>query len=78
MVVSSIVPGLLGYMSPVQVLDIFGKGFADSRSVTVFAVVLPVVGLIEHFGLQEQAGRLISKLPALTAGRLSGIYMTLR
>ncbi len=77
-VVAGIVTGLLGGMSPLTILNTFGTGFAGSRSVTVFAVVLPVIGLIEHFGLQEQARRLITKLPKMTPGRLYALYMFIR
>lgn len=78
LVVAGIVTGLQGRMSPVDVLDTFGTGFAGSRSVTDFAVVLPIIGLIEHVGLQEQSRRLIAKLSELTVGRLSGPHGTLR
>jgi len=76
--VAGIVAGLIGHLSPVQILDAFGTGFAGSRSVTVFIVTLPVIGLLERYGLQEQARRLISKLAGLTAGRLLGIYLLVR
>lgn len=77
-VVAGIVTGFLGGMSFMDILNLFGTGFAGSRSVTVFAVVLPVIGVIEHFGLQEQARRLIAKLRNGTAGRLCAVYMIIR
>ena len=76
--VAGIVAGLIGRMSPVQILDAFGTGFAGSRSVTVFIVTLPVIGLLERYGLQEQARRLISKMAGLTAGRLLALYLFVR
>jgi uncharacterized membrane protein len=65
-------------IGPLQILDAFGTGFAGSRSVTTFVIVLPVIGLIERYGLQEQAKRLISKLRSLTTGRLLASYMLIR
>ncbi|MFJ3957380.1 DUF969 domain-containing protein [Arthrobacter sp. NPDC090010] len=76
--VAGIVTALLGGMNPLQILEAFGSGFASSRSVTVFAVVLPVIGIIEYFGLQEQAKNLISKLARLTAGRVLLAYLAIR
>lgn len=76
--VSGVVTGLLGGLSPVAILDAFGKGFAGSRSVTLFIVVLPVIGLIERFGLQEQGRRLIARLASLTTGRLLALYQLIR
>lgn len=76
--VAGIVTALLGGMNPLQILEAFGSGFASSRSVTVFAAVLPVIGIIEYFGLQEQAKNLISKLARLTAGRVLLAYLAIR
>jgi uncharacterized membrane protein len=75
---AGIVTGLLGGLSPLRILNEFGNGFAGSRSVTLFVVVLPVIGLIERFGLQEQARLLIGKLTFLTAGRLLATYQVIR
>jgi uncharacterized membrane protein len=76
--VAGIVTGLLGGLSPSAILNAFGTGFAESRSVTLFIVVLPVIGLIERFGLQEQGRRLIARLSALTTGRLLVLYQLIR
>lgn len=45
-------------------------GFAGSRSGTLFIVVLPMIGLFERFGLQEQSRRLISRLSALIKAQI--------
>src|SRR5262245_19801957 len=75
---AGIVAGLIGGLSPVKILNAFGDGFAGSRSVTVFIVTLPVIGLIERYGLQHQARKLISKLKVMTTGRLLALYMLIR
>lgn len=76
--VAGIVAGLIGHLSLVEIVDAFGTGFAGSRSVTVFVVVLPVIGLIERYGLQHEARRLIAKLAGLTTGRLLAAYLFIR
>ena len=76
--VAGIVTGLLGKMSPLEVLAAFGQSFADSRSVTVFAIVLPVIGLLERYGLREQARTLIGRLGKLSAGRFLAVYLLIR
>jgi len=76
--VAGVVTGLLGGLGPVEVLDAFGTGFAGSRSVTLFVVTLPVIGLIESRGLQEQARRLITRLARLTTARLLFGYLVIR
>jgi uncharacterized membrane protein len=76
--VSGIVTGLLGHLSPKEVLAAFGNGFASSRSVTVFVITLPVIGLLERYGLEDEARRLIGRFAKLTTGRFLILYMALR
>lgn len=76
--VAGITAGLIAGLSPKAIVEAFGSGFASSRSVTVFIVVLPVIGLIERYGLQHQARRLISNLRTLTTGRLLASYLLIR
>ncbi|MET9494861.1 DUF969 domain-containing protein [Streptomyces sp. NPDC006552] len=76
--VAGIATGLLGKMNPQEILAAFGHAFADSRSVTVFAIVLPVIGLLERYGLREQARTLIGKLGKLSAGRFLTVYLLIR
>ncbi|MEU2923839.1 DUF969 domain-containing protein [Streptomyces sp. NPDC048304] len=76
--VAGVFTGLVGGMNPLEVLAAFGRSFADSRSVTVFAVALPVIGLLERYGLREQARRLIARLGALSTGRFLTVYLLVR
>ncbi|QUQ62680.1 DUF969 domain-containing protein [Kutzneria sp. CA-103260] len=76
--VSGIVTALLGGLNPVAILDSFGTGFATNRSVTIYVITLPAIGLLERYGLQQQAARLIGKLRALTTGRLLAAYLLIR
>lgn len=73
-----IITALIGGIEPVDILNAFGAGFAGSRSVTTFAVLLPIIGLVERYGLQAQAGHLISKFRRLTTGRILALYMLVR
>jgi len=76
--VAGIATGLLGGLSPGKVLAAFGTGFAGSRAVTIFAITLPVIGLLERYGLQEQARNLIARFARLTTGRFLALYLGLR
>ncbi|WP_411142639.1 DUF969 domain-containing protein [Streptomyces sp. x-80] len=76
--VAGIATGLLGGLTPGEVLAAFGEGFANSRAVTIFAITLPVIGLLERYGLQEQARNLIARFGKLTTGRFLALYLGLR
>jgi uncharacterized membrane protein len=76
--VAGITSALLGGLSPLHILEAFGTGFAASRSVSIVFIVLPVIGLLERYGLQQRARMLISRAAALTAGRLLLLYLFIR
>jgi uncharacterized membrane protein len=75
---AGLVTGALGGMSPLEILDAFGTGFAGSRSIVIFLLVLPVIGLVERNGLQEQSRRLIGRMARLTTGRVMALYLLIR
>jgi uncharacterized membrane protein len=76
--VAAIVTGLLGHMPFLKVLATLGHGFNENRYVTIIWIILPVVGLLEGYGLQEQARRLIASIRGATAGRLLIFYLATR
>ncbi len=75
---SAIVTGLIAGMDPVEVISTFGKAFNDNRIIAVVWIVLPVIGLLERFGLQERAAALIRALRSATVGRLLILYLVYR
>lgn len=76
--VSAIVTGLLGGMDFLKVLATLGKGFNDNRYVTIIYIVLPVIGLLERYGLQQRARTLIGRMRGATTGRLLLLYLGFR
>lgn len=69
---------LVGTDSTPGIVDTLGRAFANSRIITLFVLALPAIGLSERHGLQEQARRLILKVPAATVGRLQFLYQVVR
>ena len=76
--VAAIATGLLGGMHFTAVLATLGKGFNDNRFVTIIYIVLPVIGLIERYGLQQRARAVIGAMRGATAGRLLIFYLGFR
>jgi uncharacterized membrane protein len=72
------VTGVAGGLDPIAILSAFGKAFNDNRYISVVFLVLPVIGLLERYGLQERARILIAKLRGATAGRLLFVYLFIR
>jgi uncharacterized membrane protein len=76
--VAAIVTGLLGGMPFLKVLSALGHGYNENRTVTIIYVVLPVIGLLERYGLQQQARALISRMRGATTGRVLILYLGFR
>jgi uncharacterized membrane protein len=75
---AALVTGLIAGMDPVEVVSTFGKAFNDNRIIAIVWIVLPVIGLLERYGLQQRAGALIRGLKTATAGRLLLLYLLYR
>ncbi len=75
---SALVTGLVAGLDPVAIVAAFGKAFNDSRYIAAIWVVLPLIGLLERFGLQERARTMIASLRGATPGRILAIYMLVR
>jgi uncharacterized membrane protein len=75
---AAIVTGLLGHIPLLKVLGVLGHGFNENRTVTLIYIVLPVIGLLERYGLQQQARTLIMQMRRATTGRLLIVYMVFR
>ena len=76
--VAAVVTGLLGHMPFMKVLATLGHGFNENRYVTIIYIVLPVIGLLERYGLQQRAGKLIASMRGATAGRVLLLYLGFR
>ena len=76
--VAAIVTGLLGHMPFMKVLATLGKGFNDNRYVTITYIVLPVIGILERYGLQQRARTLVGRMRGATMGRLLTGYLGFR
>ena len=75
---AALVTGLAAGLHPLAILAAFGKAFNETRYVTIIWIVLPVIGLLERFGLQERARAIVAGFGRATAGRLLIAYLLFR
>jgi uncharacterized membrane protein len=75
---AALVTGLAAGLGPVEILAAFGKAFNDNRYVSAVWLILPLIGLLERYGLQERARLLIARLRGVTVGRLLLVYFIIR
>ncbi len=81
--VAGFVTGLIAGINPMDILGYIGTAFVNNRSMTLFILILPVIGLLERYGLRERAEAIIRSINAATPGaarpsRVMMIYMLFR
>lgn len=78
-VAAGVATGLVSGMSFNDVVTQFGALFVESRYMTMVVIlVVPLIGMLEHHGLQQRAEILIRQTRAATAGRVLLLYSALR
>lgn len=76
---AGIVTGLVAGMSFNEIMELFGKYFVENRYMTLpIVLMVPLIGLLERYGLQERAETLIRRATSATAGRVIMIYTLVR
>jgi len=75
---AALATGLAAGLDVAAIIAAFGKAFNDTRYVSIIWIVLPVIGLLEAYGLQQHARGLIDRMKGATLGRLLTGYLLLR
>ena len=77
-VTSALATGVLAGLDLAEVIAALGKAFNDNRYISVTWIILPVIGLLERYGLQQRARTLIESVRGATMGRLLVTYLGFR
>ncbi len=75
---AGICTGLVSGLSINEILTIIGDSFISNRAVSLFMITLPVIGILERYGLRQRAVFLIQKIEKLTTGLIFTMYMFIR
>lgn len=77
-VVAGIVSGLVAGLSLPDLLALLGRSFVSNRTLLLFVLTLPTIGLLERAGLREHAHAWIIRFRQLTFARLLIAYLAMR
>ncbi|WP_279222090.1 DUF969 domain-containing protein [Clostridium rectalis] len=77
-VIAGLSTGLVSGLSFNEVVEILGKAFVENRYMSIFIISLPLIGLLERYGLKERAAYLIGKIKSATVGKLTSMYLAIR
>jgi uncharacterized membrane protein len=76
--VAGVVSGLAAGKSPGDLLALLGTAFVSNNTLLLFALTLPVIGVLERAGLRERARTWILKFERLTLAGLLIAYQAIR
>jgi uncharacterized membrane protein len=77
-IVAGVTSGVASGMGIGDLLALLGTSFASNRVLLLFALTLPVIGLLEHYGLRERAQQWIARFRTLSLARLLVSYLAFR
>jgi uncharacterized membrane protein len=75
---SGVVTGLIANLNVLEILSILGASFTKNRYMSLFILILPMIGLLEHYGLRERAEQLISSMKNASVSKVTVTYLLLR
>lgn len=70
---AGVVTGLVSGLGFDEILTTIGAAFVKTRYMSIFLLTLPVIGVLERYGLRERAAAIIKSKKSITPGKvLSG------
>lgn len=70
--------GLAVGIDAAKLLEIFGEKFFNSRQLTSTLLIIPVIGLLEKYGLRTRAQSWVAGFRAATTSRILMLYFVVR
>lgn len=77
-IVAALATALVSGISFFNFLEMLGDAFISNRAITLFLLTLPMIGILERYGLRNRAVYLINKIKVMTPGRLLTLYQFIR
>lgn len=77
-IAAGLATGLAVGMDVGLLLETFGEKFMNSRQLASIMLILPVIALLEKYGLKERAQTWVASIRSATTGRILMLYFILR
>ena len=75
---AGVVTGLVADMKLIEILAALGQAFTQNRYMSLFILILPMIGILERFGLRQRAQQLIASLNNASVTKILMSYLLLR
>lgn len=76
--VAGVVTGFMADLSVMDILSALGQSFTQNRYMSLFILVLPMIGVLERFGLRQRAEQLIGAMKKASVTKILLTYLFLR
>lgn len=76
--VAGVATGLVADINIFEILSILGESFTKNRYMSLFILILPMIGILERFGLRQRAETLIGSMKKASVSKILMSYLLIR
>ncbi|WP_221070195.1 DUF969 domain-containing protein [Vibrio alfacsensis] len=76
--VAGVATGLVADIAVMDILSTLGQSFTQNRYMSLFILILPMIGILERYGLRQRAEDLIGSMKKASVGKILMTYLLLR
>ncbi|MFA0415483.1 DUF969 domain-containing protein [Vibrio renipiscarius] len=76
--VAGVTTGLVADLAVKDILSTLGQSFTQNRYMSLFILVLPMIGVLERYGLRQRAEALIGSMKKASVSKILLTYLALR
>ncbi len=75
---AGVATGLVADIAVMDILSALGQSFTQNRYMSLFILVLPMIGILERYGLRQRAEDLIGSMKKASVAKILMTYLLLR
>lgn len=76
--VAGVATGLVADIAVMDILSTLGQSFTQNRYMSLFILILPMIGILERYGLRQRAEALIGAMKKASISKILMTYLLLR
>ncbi|NLS14579.1 DUF969 domain-containing protein [Vibrio sp. SM6] len=76
--IAGVATGFVANIPLVDILSALGQSFTQNRYMSLFILVLPMIGILERYGLRQRAEVMIGSMKKASIGKILMTYLLMR
>ncbi|SFB93129.1 Protein of unknown function [Brevinema andersonii] len=77
-IIAGFISGLVSGTDLIEILSLLVQAFLDTCCMSIFLITLPVMGMLERYGLRNTAANIILNLKNATVTKIFSIFLIMR